>query len=133
MYVEPRMYVELYGPHFVRAFSQKNYEVTARARVSARERNTFHLKRTFQTVNDQRVFDPITVTRINHYAPSIQEDCWWPSVNIEQRLEAYVFGRWKMASARVSSTLDSVNTSLSLYLALHEHLSYNGKVSADRL
>ena len=30
------MYVELYGPHFVRAFSQKNYEVTARARVVTR-------------------------------------------------------------------------------------------------
>jgi hypothetical protein len=33
VYVEPRMYVELYGPHFVQAFLQKNYEVTARARV----------------------------------------------------------------------------------------------------
>jgi hypothetical protein len=27
------VYVELYGPHFVRAFTLKNYEVTARARV----------------------------------------------------------------------------------------------------
>jgi hypothetical protein len=33
MYIEPRMYVELYSPHFMRAFSQKNYEVTARSRV----------------------------------------------------------------------------------------------------
>jgi len=33
MYVELQVYVELYGPHEMQAFSQKNYEVTARGRV----------------------------------------------------------------------------------------------------
>ena len=33
MYVEPRMYVELYGPCYARAISPKFYVVTARGRV----------------------------------------------------------------------------------------------------
>jgi len=34
MYVEPRMYVELYGPCYARAISPKFYVVTARGRVA---------------------------------------------------------------------------------------------------